>query len=132
MSLQWPEDVLVLDPECGHKLTDQPGADLKNTPHNAWGWAQLEIRKTKAPQSQQDLMLRIWFYRYDCLRNYLARYKNTYTIYDVYNAAWVSCGYVDYQDESAIELCSKRFTVPDGTVLDDPMIKSKKRALVNA
>lgn len=127
MAMNWPETVLVLDPECGHKLTTKPGANEQNTPHSAWTWAENEFRGLKAPRAQLDLMLRIWHYRYSCLKTFKAKYPNTYSDYDVYNATWVSCGYIDEQDEKAIELCDKRFGTPTGEVLDDPKIKSLKK-----
>lgn len=123
----WPDDVLVLDPECGHELTDRPGANAKNQPHSAIGWACNEFRNRGIPPNEADFMLRVWMYRYDCLSALRAKYPHTYTNYDVYNAAWVSCGYVDEQDESAIELCRKRFSEPTGEVLADPKLTVKKK-----
>ena len=131
MPLQWPESVLVLDPECGHDLKDVPGANIKNQPQNPMGWANDEFRGIKAPLSQVDLMLRIWEYRYECLRFYRAKYPHTYSEYDIYNAAWVACGYTEDQPESAIKLCKERFNVePNGTVLNDPRQKIKKKVKV--
>ena len=130
MSLMWPEEVTILDPECGHELTDKPGAGAQNEPHNARGWAEQEFRGKNIPSSQVDLMLKIWLYRFDCLLTYRIKYRNTYSNYDHYNAAWVACGYTEDQDRKAIELCRQRFGDPNGEVLDDPYLKTQKKVPV--
>lgn len=123
----WPESVLVLDPELGHELTDKPGANAQNKPHNAWGWAQAEFEGSESSRSQVDTMLKIWRYRFDCLLTYRMKFRNTFSNYDHYNAAWVACGYIEDQPEKAIELCSLRFGSPTGEVLDDPNVGTRKK-----
>ena len=127
MSLQWPESVAILDPECGHELNARPGANSKNEPQSPRGWAEEEFRGSSASSSQVDLMLKIWLYRYDCLLTYRTKYSHTYSNYDHYNAAWVACGYTEDQSPQAMELCQKRFGTPTGEVLDDPHQVSRKK-----
>lgn len=111
----WPESVLILHPDCGHTLRplDTPGADASNRPRTAYQWAEEEFRlpgyKGGSPRHSVDVMLQIWRYRFRCLLAVQAKYPNTYSNYDLYNAAWVSCGYITDQSSKAIKLADTRF-----------------------
>lgn len=134
MALQWPELVTILDPECGHELTDKPGASKDNKPHSPRGWAEEEFRGKGIPSSQVDIMLGIWLYRFDCLLEYRLKSNGGYSNYDHYNAAWVACGYTEGQSAKALELARRRFRCePDGQVMDDPTVKRvRKKVAVKA
>jgi hypothetical protein len=109
----WPESVLILDPECGHELEWLPGADAHNNPRSAYQWCENEFRLPQyqggSSRHSVDVMIGIWRYRYGCLVSYQSKYANTYSHYDLYNAAWVACGYTSDQSSKAIELCGQRF-----------------------
>ena len=113
MAMFWPESVLVLNPDWGATITNKPGATSSNLPQTYLGWATDEFRhpNTAAKNSiaSIDLMLKIWHYRLTCLHVLQAKYQNTYNKFDVYNAAWVSCGYVTDQDVKAVKLAKLRF-----------------------
>ena len=113
MAMQWPETVLILDPDWGATLTNKPGATSDNQPQSYLGWATDEFRypnvAAKNSLASIDLMLKIWLYRLRCLDSIQAKYRNTYDMFDVYNAAWVSCGYITNQSEKAIKLATLRF-----------------------
>ena len=105
MSMNWPKSVLVLDPDWGATADNQPQTFL--------GWATDEFRypnlAAKNSLASIDLMLKIWHYRLGCLYAVQAKYPHTYTVFDVYNAAWVSCGYITEQSDKAIKLANLRF-----------------------
>jgi hypothetical protein len=125
--LPWPETVMVLDPDCGHKLSTKPGANADNDPQSAGGWAEDEFRHIEASTYDIDLMLSIWQYRYHVLNSHRAKYPHTYSEYDVYNGAWAACGYTE-QPDSALLLCAERFKQePNGDILNDPFVKVVKK-----
>lgn len=113
MSMNWPKSVLVLDPDWGATITNKPGATADNQPQTFLGWATDEFRypnlAAKNSLASIDLMLKIWHYRLSCLYSIQAKYPHTYTLFDVYNAAWVSCGYTTEQSDKAIKLAKIRF-----------------------
>ena len=113
MSMVWPESVLILDPDWGATITNKPGATSDNQPQSFLGWATAEFRLPNKAASNSahaiDLMLKIWHYRLDCIYAFQAKYRNTYTDFDIYNATWVACGYLEGQSEKAITLATKRF-----------------------
>lgn len=113
MSMNWPKSVLVLNPDWGATITNKPGATSDNQPQTFLGWATDEFRypnlAAKNSLASIELMLKIWKYRLDCLYSIQAKYPNTYSLFDVYNAAWVSCGYVTEQSDKAIKLANIRF-----------------------
>lgn len=113
MSMVWPETVLILNPNWGATITNKPGATSDNQPQSFLGWATAEFRLPNDAAYNSlhsiDLMLQIWHYRLTCIYALQAKYRNTYDDFDVYNATWAACGYVDGQSEKAITLAKIRF-----------------------
>lgn len=111
----WPESVLILNPDWGATITNKPGATATNQPQSFLGWASAEFRLPNEAAYNTlhsiDLMLKIWHYRLASLYAYQAKYRNTYDLFDVYNATWVACGYPEGQSKKVITLCEKRFNV---------------------
>lgn len=120
-SMVWPDSVLILDPRWGCVIDGPPGADAANQPQNIDGWFQNELRRPEVRDNNNyariDLMCRILRYRFNCLFfGPVAKYPNTYTAYDAYNATWASILYTEGQSEKVITLVSKCPNLPNSRV----------------
>jgi hypothetical protein len=135
----WPDSVAVLTGR--NTLVHKPGCDHHNVPHSPELTAQDEFRDSKyfhkLSTHATHMMISIWEYRYHCLLDLHAKYLSTYSIVDVYNAAWASCGYTQDQSNKAMELAGKRFAwnlddyKPEITFFPLPETKRKSKKKVN-
>ena len=110
----WPKEVYVLEKGRDTLIyPSPPGADGDNKPRSAESWGESELRTKEVLSNNNyasiDLMIGVWRYRFYELLYLQAKYRDTYSIHDVYNAAWAACGYQHNQCRKALKLCDMRF-----------------------
>ena len=111
--MQWPTHVYILDPSFGESTLFLSGEDGSQYPTlsalRQFRDAELKSVITDNTPSELQLMKNIWQYRFDCLHTIQARYPATFSMYDLYNAAWSACGYENNQSDKVYKLATMRF-----------------------
>jgi hypothetical protein len=113
---KWPKSVAILTREERHVLDN--GRGNPEMPKNPREWVMFELADTPMTEDEQEFAYKIWASRYNSLMTYRTQYRDSFSNYDHYNAAWAACGYNHKQPESAIELCGSVFGEADGNILD--------------